>query len=330
MSPPFTQSNSFNRPSPVLLSSNCTVTLGNSASPDMTKLAYPYRRAVLIDEIRFDMWADAATHSYFNLGALIYVKLSLGQHYLMRDPVPVWILGTSMDLNQEQIRDNLVETAQTISHYRWRLPEPLYIEAGQTLRPVFTRVANPTSLPAGDITVQVSYAGRVVPPNAPRPGVLAVPYAAPFVTAFGTANGVATFAQSNEYHLFNPFDKPVKVQRLTGRVFQTNATFDPTLSFGGQVFGGAITGLNPTASGVTAGVTVLIDDSWGGKMVNNPTGVGDVFDVLRSAWTVDTVIPAKGQYNVQVRNIAATGGFGQTTVRQQVHIAMVGVREEAL
>lgn len=297
-------STAFQRASPVVLSSSCDVALGSNASPNMTELSYPYRKAVLIDEIRFDMWATDG--GQFNMGAFVYAKFQLGQHYLMRDPVPVWLLGTLMDRFEEEANDTFVNPSQIVSHYRWKLPEPLYVEAGQVLRPTFNRVATLTTRPAGNITVQVSYAGRVVAPNTPRPGVLAVPYVAPFVTTFGVAGG---YQQSNEYHLFNPFDRPLKIQRLTGRLFSSVAP--------GQ--GQGFQGITPVVAG--SALTVQIYDSWGGKLVNDLTGPGDVFDTLRAAWTIDTVMPAKGQYDVRAWNIPAS---------QQLHVAMIGTREEAL
>jgi hypothetical protein len=143
--------------------------------------------------------------------------------------------------------------------------------------------------------VQVSYAGRVVPPNRSRPNVIAIPYAAPFITAFGN-----TYQQSNEFHLYNPFGSALRIQRLA--------------AVGNSV--PAITAAVPTSA-----IAVQIDDSWGGKMVNNLTGPGDVFDALRAAWTVDTVMPPKGIYNVRAWNIPTT---------QQLHIGMIGTREEAI
>lgn len=302
-------SKAFETPSPVLLSSGCSVASGSIATPNMTELAYPFRKPVLIDEIRFDLYRDdpgGSESKFVNLGALVYVKLQLGQHYLMRDFVPIWLLGTLMTLEEEQGVDAYAATPVLVSHYRWHLPEPLYVEAGQTLVPVFSSVPNAFASTAA-INAQVSYAGRVVPPQTKRPSKIVVPYAAPFVTTFGN-----TYQQSNEYNLFNPFSAPIKVQRLTGRVLFYD---DFALSLG------AAPGYTEPPATLTAGATLLIDDSWGGKVVNNYTGVGDVFDALRAAWTVDTVMPAKGQYNVRVWNIPA---------HTQVHIGMIGSREEAL
>lgn len=289
----------FQLPSPVILSSGCTLLARNNASPNMSELSYPYRKPVVINEIRVSMYSDG---SAINHGALVYAKFQLGQHYLMRDPVPVWLLGTTMDAPStgqatvEELYDNFVATAQGVSHYRWRLPEPLYIEAGQFLRPVFsTPGATPTSC-----AVQVTYCGHVVPPNRPRPRVITIPYVAPFVTTIEN-----TYQQSNENHLFNPFDKAIRIQRLTGRLLSSASL--------------AALGYTPVTAG--SAVTVQIDDSWGGKMVRDLTGPGDVFDMLRAGWTVDTIMPAKGVYNVRAWNIP---------VNQQLHVAMVGVREEAL
>lgn len=188
-------------------------------------------------------------------------------------------------------------SSMSFSHYRWRLPKPLYIEAGQWLQSQFFR-GNDT---LGSMNLTVSYVGRVVSPSAPRPGVISVPYAAPYQTTVGT-----TYGQSNEYHLFNPFDHPINIHRITGRMLDTTL-FELT---------GSIT-QNPSNSGPT----VQIYDSFGNKMVNDFTGIGDVFDVPRAAWTVDTELPAKSIYEVQVWNLPTT---------QQAHFAMIGDRDEAI
>ena len=284
--------------SPVLLSSSCDVLANNSAIPDMGLLTYPFRRAIVVEEIRWT-FRMAFAHA-LNLGSIVSTKLSLGQKFLMRDPVPVWILGTMMDTGQEADLDSNIATLTVLSHYRWRLPEPLYVEEGQVLGSVFSRGIDGF----GSINVQVSYVGRTVAPGQARPRVIPVPYAAPFVTTLTN-----TYQQSNEKHLFNPFDVPIRVQRLTGRV----------LNFVSGTSLGAVISLTPSTAG--NGVTILMNDSWGGKMVNNNTGLGDVFDALRTAWTVDTLMPPKGVYEVRAWNIATT---------QTLHIGMVGVREERL
>ena len=283
---------SFQGVSPVLLSSSCDVLALNSAVPDIGKLSYPFRKAVVVEEIRWTLRASGVSLSGVNLGALVSTKMMLGQHYLMRDAAPIWLLGTTMADDQEQSA-----TDPAYSHYRWRLPEPLYVEAGQVLHPWFSRKED--GLPS--INVQVSYAGRTVAPNQPRPKLLAIPYATSWVTKLGNV-----YQQSNEFDLFNPFTVPLRVQRLTGRVQNANRaqkvlTADPTS---------------------TPRLSLLINDSWGGKMVNNNTGPSDVFDIARSAWTVDTVMPPKGVYEVRAWNIDPD--------RQQVHVGLIGVREEAL
>ena len=286
---------SFQGVSPVLLSSPFSIAANNSAIPDFGQLAYPFRKAIVVEEIRWSLRTVASLNS--NLGAVVSTKLAFGNKYLMRDPVPVWLLGTMMDINQEQVLDNRLAAPTNYSSYRWRLPEPLYLEAGEVLGSWFTRGNDGF----GTIDGEVSYVGRTVAPYTPRPRVIPVPYVAPFVTTLGQ-----TYQQSNKKHLFNPFGVDLRVQRLTGRL--------------ANVVGTAVSaarGITPTTAG--SAISILMNDSWGGKMVNNNTGPGDVFDCLRAAWTVDTIMPPKGVYEVRAWNIPAT---------QQLHVAVVGVREE--
>jgi len=300
----------FQGVSPVLLTSSCNVLESNSAIPDFGKLSYPFRKAIVIEEIRWTLRAASIVDdARFNLGAIVSTKLQFGRHYLMRDPVPIWLLGTLMSRGQEQSIDTGLTVPTCYSHYRWRLPEPLYLEAGEVLGSWFTRGVDGfgTFYGSGGVNVEVSYAGKTVAPNAPRPVTIPVPYAAPFVTTLGQA-----YQQSNENHLFNPFDVNFRVQRLTGRLLDLVAPVDITA---GTM--SSLQGLTPVVPGNA--ISVLMNDSWGGKMVNNNTGPGDVFDCLRAAWTVDTVMPPKGVYEIRAWNIPPT---------QQLHVAVIGVREE--
>jgi hypothetical protein len=295
----------------VLLSASANVSLNKTAVPSSLQLTYPYRKPIIITEIRWVMKAtNAATLA---LGAAIWTKLQIGRYYLMRDFVPVWLLSPLMDLGvNANSEDETYDSAsgQAFSAYRWRLPEPLYVEAGQVLQSTFQRVdPNSLGVPAGDITVQVTYAGYTVPTSAPLPRVIAVPYVAPWVTTFG--NG---YQQSNEYNLFNPFDKEIKVQRITARVLNAQiGAFDLKQ---------ALTPASTTTPGsFVSTMQIQMFDSWGGKMVNDLTGPNDVADAPRCAWTVDTILPPKGQYDVRAFNMVST---------EQLHMAIIGTRDELL
>lgn len=293
----------FQAPSPVNLSASCSVLASNSATPSMDQLAYPFRKPILIEEIRWSI--SLASNIGGNFGAFVYARLSLGQMYLMRDPVPIWLLSPMLSEHEEEgDPDGFLTTERAYSEYRWRLPQPLYVEAGQYLLPVLSRGADGL----GTMLVQTTYIGRTVAPNQPRPRIIPVPYAASFVT---DNNPSGNYQQSNERHLFNPFDKPIQMQRVTGRL-QGLDTSQPVL----------LKSLTPSTTTVLGSqMTMRMNDSWGGKMVNNFTGPGDVFDLARCAWTVDTEMPPKGMYLVEAWNLATN---------TRLHVGMVGTREERL
>lgn len=307
----------FNATTPVLMSSSCTVARNNTGLPKALDLTYPFRKALWIEEIRFTIvratqgGIPADRNGAQSLGALVAMTLQMGRHYIARYPTPIWILGTAQDRYQEQSTDVALSTTEYLSQYRWRLPSPLYLEPGQTLLPVFQR-----GLPAGlpddaydqNFTVYVTYAGRTVDPSQPKPRSIQVPYVAPFLT-----NNASTYQQSNEYDLLNMFDKPVRVQRMTGRVYTFLTT---TRALETQA-------LTPRPADIASNLYVKIEDSWGGKMVNDPTGPSDVWDIIRGAWTIDTVMPPKGQYLVKVSNLNTAAG-------QYLHVALIGERQEAI
>ncbi len=303
---PKPNSSSFQGISPVVLSSPFTIIANNSAIPQSDRLSYPFRKAIVIDEIRITLRTSTFFGSALalNLGSIVSAKFMLGQVYLMRSPVPVWLLGTMMVSSQEEGIDNQVSTSQAVSQYRWRLPNPLYVEAGQVLSTVLSR--GPDGY--GTISGQITYVGRTVAPDQPRPRLFQVPYACSWVTTLTN-----TYQQSNEYDLFNPFSKTLRVQRLTGRLLAYGQ--------GGAGTEGLSSVYRMTPGTAGSGPTILMNDSWGGKMVNNNTGPGDVFDALRAAWTVDSDMPAKGVYEVRVWNLPTT---------QMLHVGLIGSREEQL
>lgn len=293
----------FDTVSPVLLSANVDVAAGNVGIPSSVDLQYPFRKPILIDEVR---WTARVDHNNnVDCGALIYTKLQLGQHYLMRDWVPIWLLSPTIAPSQELSQDvTLTAGNRDFGFWRWKLPEPLYVDAGQVLTSQFQRTLDGF----GTMNVQVTYCGRTIAPNQPRPKVIPVPYAAPWVTDL---SATATYQISNEKHLFNPFNKPLRIQRFLGRA----------LTFSSNVVATKLAAVTSSPLYATNGVTVQIFDSWGNKVVPTQTGVSDVFDAMRSAWTVDTALPEKGMYSVRAYNLS-------TAV--QAHISMIGVREEAL
>ena len=300
---------SFENVTPVILSSTCTISRNSTGIPDSGQLSYPFRKAIIIDEIRFNLRRRIGAANT-NLGGQVAMTMQLGRHFVAKDYVPIWLLGTVMDRAQEEVIDNSITPNQAFSQYRWRLPEPLYVDAGQVLSASFAR-----GIPAGlvddasafDVTLEVTYVGRTVAPSQPRPKLIAVPYVARFCTDLSN-----TYQQSNENHLFNMFDRSLQIQRLTGRVG------------GGSGVLSEMQALTPNAAtGTNSLLTVKMTDSWGGKMVNDNTGPSDIFDIIRGAWTCDTEMPAKGQYKVQAMNLDTVNG-------QVLHVGMVGVRAEEL
>lgn len=303
---------SFEESTPVVLSGSCQVNRNNTGQPPALDLTYPFRKALWIEEIRFQIYKDqeGSVITRPQLGANIAMTMALGRHYIARYPVPIWLLGTVQDRTMEGV-SLATDVTQDVSQYRWRLPAPLYLEPGQTLLPIFQR-GIPAGLPddgmTNAFTVWVTYAGRVASPNAPRPKTIQVPFVSPFIT-----DTSATYQETTENDLANPFDKPLRVQRLTGRVYTQTAGSSADEA----------QALTPTAAGLASVLTVMMEDSWGGKMVNNPTGPSDVWDILRGAWTVDTMLPAKSQYRVRATNL-------NTAAFQYLHVGLIATREEAL
>jgi len=181
------------------------------------------------------------------------------------------------------------------NNYRWKLPKPLYIPAGMTLKSEFSRLVG---LVPNSVQVNVAYAGKYASENDPLPKEIDVPW----VTGFEPASGV-TFAQSSERDLYNPFLVPLHVQRL---LFYTNDADFPERNI--------------------PQLTTVIKDSAGQNVVRDFTRHASVWDSNRRAWNINSWMPPKERYNVTLS--LAAGGI--ITVLDGQVVSLVGTRKETM
>lgn len=293
---------------PVLLYGSTTIGDGLTTPPiDTSAMSTQFRKPILIDEIRF----RATSHTNriaaraANLGGAVRAKLDLGGLDLTNGFVPIWNFGTAM--NMELISENVGSLDNySYSHFRWKLPRPLYVQNGQQLVTQFYRTTETTNSPSGSQGVAVAYAGRYVAPGQEVPREIAVPYVTSFVTDIG-----ATYAKSRELELVNPFDVDLHVQRMIGRLQYTFAgSLIEVVSFDTDLTGN--------------GPFISILDSLGRQIAGNPMIPMDwsqAFSFNRRAWTFNHVLAPKERYNIEIMNIP-------TDVRAMVSI--VGWRMEKL
>lgn len=310
-------SNRVTTTTPILFSSDfMTITDRAVVTPDMSKYTSIFRRPTLVDEIRFTfMWKAA---NFQSLASSIRCKLNLGRYKLTStrdggttgggsDFVPIWNFGPA--LQQTNVVEGVLDQSSTgnnvtLGHFRWRLPKPLYMPAGQTLTPQFYR----RDALGGSAYINIAIAGRQLgEADREPPKTIAVP----FVT-YWEPPLLATTGISMSLDLFNPFLVPLNVQRFVGRQY----TQDGNNRGEDYLF----TGIPGTICNVVQA------DSWGNEIVGDSTDMGSVYDYITRTWTFNRVLNAKERYVVNILNNFVTNS-AQFALPE---ISMVGWREEVL
>lgn len=300
---------------PILFSTSLlTLSEGGTVIPDMAQMSSPFRRPMLVDEIRFSYISPSGGSQIWSMGNSLRCKLSLGRMAMThtRDGggyVPIWNFGPALQtaIYTEGNVDTLFNSVVvTTGHFRWKLPKPLYVPAGQSLMPSLSRQRDGLG---GTARVGIAVVGRQFgEANHELPKTIDVP----FVTYFEPPGGVGS-AITTELDFSNPFLVPLNVQRFVWRPYQQSASARDD----GNVVGGGLATCNLT-----------IKDSWGNNVVRDVTDSSSVFDLFRRAWTFTRVLGPKERYVVSFSNILNASGY--PTLFSLPNLSMVGWREEVL
>lgn len=289
---------------PFLSSAQVTLAASSTAMADSGALSQPFRRPFWLDEIRWNIRVSPVPLDFGSgigvpYGALIRTKLTLGRMIISDKFIPIWNYGTEL-LTQyagsAQVDANFGGVNVGFSSYRWKLPKPLYVPAGNVVTSEFSRGAdgNPSAL------VTVSYAGRYVDADLTSRDEIDVPFVCAFLPATGVLN-----AQSAELDLHNPFLVPLKCQRMIGRILINDTATPPGYA---EPFGAGFGQLQ-------------LQDSGGHNMITDFTDLALVFDVNRRAWTFTSMLPSQERYNVLLTGLSST---------RTVSISLIGTRKEQL
>jgi hypothetical protein len=298
---------------PILVSDSVVIPPGGTAVANAGRLSSPFRQAIVIDEIRWSTYNAVEITGVFddtpswNVGAVVRTKLNIGRVDVTNGFVPIWLFGTTMQANYfvevNAVRfsvPNANDEAVVVSHYRWRLPRPLYLAPGNALQSSFQH--NDVLTLMGDTTVHVAYAGRyATPEDKPKNGAWEVPWVTPYLPAANVVH-----AQSSEKDLVNPFLVPLNVQRMLYRAVRVSDALC----------------VETTDS---AGVEILIKDSHGVNIIRDAVSPAVAMDMPRRAWTFQTVLNPKERYNVTF-----TGMTDASPEQDSVQLAMVGWRNERI
>lgn len=290
------------------------------AFPDMALMSSRMRRPMWVDEIRFQYVFTNA--NYINMGYSLRCSLKLGRIAITStrgggNHIPIWNFGPA--LQTARWSEVNADGTRIYGNFRWKLPKPLYIPAGQSLIPEFSRSADGFG---GTCDVTIGVVGRDLGDAAqPMPEKLDVPF-----VAFYEPDTLVTSAISSELDIVNPFLVPLAVQRFIGRQFQHN----PTAATGAtqvSAEGAAYTTIVDALSNDIA--NIAIKDSYGQNVVRDIVPMGDVFDPLQRGWVFQRILQPKERFVMQLSSIYNAANF-PSGIYARPMISMIGYREEVL
>ncbi len=299
---------------PTILSAALTdLDVRRTKTPDMSTLVNTAKEAMLINTITITTEGNGG----YECGGLVFVSFQVGRFKLMNAPVPVWMLTPnprSDNYYQAQTIDSISRRWHT---YRWVLPKPLYVPAGEALVPTFSRESDSHT---DDIDITISYAGHVVE-RIPRPVVVDVPFVANVIGTGGTVSAWEGVAAG----LGNPFNVPLQIQRLIGRIRTPNLTtkyLDSVVSSGsgGAQAAAPLDGGYLTDDG-SAGVLTRIRDSVGVDLVKDPIPFDALFSGKSRMWPFERTLARREYLSVYFRDVPTN---------TNPMIAMIASRQERL
>lgn len=312
---------------PLHLFASATVSPNSQVAVPAQQLQNPLGGPMEIHEIRFRISAIQPPESANTLftdpadqGALIGVKLDLGSIELTNGFVPAWCLGQDINQNAQTQYFNAVpgNNACVVSnYYKWRLPKPVFVPEGATIIPQFQHrgFANVS------VQVAVSYSGRALPRNSPKPQKVFVPWISSYYsTALQFSATDTSFDTSSPVDLFNKWDVPVQLQRFTARL----PIIIPTL--------GVWKDWGPyNLNTYYATMQAKIVDSGGIPIVRRYTPLGEIVNGQNKTWELDGATQSPGDYWSMSIKLQPLPEFAllpnALDVIAQVQTALVGYRE---
>jgi len=311
---------------PIHLAAQATLTAGSSSGVNAESLRNPLNLPMLIDQIKFQIrspiggLAGLPTLPILT-GATIAASFTLDEQHLTSGFIPLWCFGRSLRVDTAEIdpggESNGQNSGNYHAHFRWNLPKPLYIAPGQALTP---HIAHLGFIPQA-ATVIVSYAARTMSPGYRPKGKIAIPWVSAYTSKVFNAYSVADSEVSKETDLVNPFDIPINVQRMIGRINLLNNTAQS----GGA---NAINVLTPTIDAADFGsnlLTIRMFSSRGEPLIPNLSLFQSVFQHPTKSWEVPHQMPPRSFYAAELQKAAPVDQ--NTTFLMQAFISIVGYRD---
>ncbi len=333
-----------------LFSTFTNIPAGGSRSPDNTGcFVNLFPRPLWIHDLVFDWdWtipARGVSQTYGTpLGDAIRVSIKVGNHPMTAGFVPVCLLGQVENgrANTPALRSN----AQVVhSTFTWHLPEPLWLPPNLPLTIQIQHLNDfAVNSASADQTVDVTARG-VLDEQDTIPDVVDVPYAASFLTPVETDTSAGTtgvappvVAQSGQTDLFNPFDQPLNLERLTyeisvsstGLSGATRANFAPTDATSAQDQMSALT-IGQNYGLDRRYVTLKMVSGKGRSIVSNYMPIGAVIASTSRSWYMHSVLdPADYLVAFISQQMPLFTDPGTIAFQMRTGLAMIGSRRLTL
>lgn len=297
---------------PIVLSASNTIASGSTAIADAGRLQNTSRSPMVIEEVRFiARSADMASAAVADMGGVIRAKLQLGRDIVSQDFIPLWNYCAAPQLAAQTVEgfaSEVLNNNATYSFQRWRLAVPLLVAPGEVMTCQYSRDVD-SGMPAGSATVEVAYAGRVLPHSVKMPRIREVPY----ISMFRPAENVGT-AISNDIHLGNPFHQPLTVNQITGRIMQQSANYDSWATNNGI--------------GIANTVFMKMYTQDGHNMIRDFTPFHHAIEINHLAWSINHRMGPRESIRVQLSGISAYTAPTVDARDSTVSIAAIGWRKE--
>ena len=236
--------NVLQNPSPQILSGTVVIAAGQTQTVNLEAMASRSHRWLRLEELAISLYSEEG-ESFVNdydtispMGAIIKVRARAYRQDLMRDYVPVWLLGPRIHQAGEiatTASNNILNYGQ-FECYRWKFPKPFYLPPGAAF---VLQLQNGENAGDGtpDITAQVviratqlSEAEAKEAMRKSRDADFGNPI--PYISVFSLATPddiytpASEFLKSSNLELANPFLVPFHLQRITGRILELDNGMD--------------------------------------------------------------------------------------------------------
>lgn len=297
-------------PAPVHLSASGTIVANSPGGVNQDALRCPFELPIEVSEIKFQLRSSERFS-----GSAVGVRLAMGGHDLTNGYVPVFMLGRSDYLRVEY--NNNSSADPLVREFSWKLPRPMYVPPTLSVEAQFQH----RGLINSDIVSTVSISGKVVPKFRGTPHVIQLPWAACYASKGFVTPGSLDSDQSRETDLVNPFDVPVRLQRMVGRVnfFNTTLGYNADWEVSNTYF-------------VTDDLTLRMTSSDGDQIVRTDSPFASVFSPVTRTWELDGAIMPPRSFWMAYLTQAANSGINALNVPiiNTALISIVGHRDVAL